>query len=379
MSEANVRENSNIELSDIRKLDILLTQCESSSCENICIDCCAKLGSMEDDDDDGQDGNSGSVGSDSLVIGFVANEKQTDILKTDACEPLLLQSSDVKTLNTNINRHDVISNVPTIISSFVTSASPSNEPSPIEVISLPISTATATAAPTTKRNIHKLQKSNGCEQLSFENDNKSYTIEIQNQPQSISTENTYCSKCGGLTSERDLFVKKRYFSLDKERNELTTNLLQCLNPSDPPKGGSENLLHSRKQCSFDDQNADKSFNKFKNKSSLSVKQPSVMTTCTKCDTKSIKSPPAKKCTSCSIRSLRDKSTKSSQNSLKDTRSRKNSIFFFGSGDKENSLRIKQSSRKTSARGLNPFDEQDADTMAMLGTHIKIPEPVEAVR
>lgn len=62
MSDTNLKTNSSIELSDIRKLDILLTQCESSSCENICIDCCAKLGSVEDDDDDGGGGGDGADG-----------------------------------------------------------------------------------------------------------------------------------------------------------------------------------------------------------------------------------------------------------------------------------------------------------------------------
>lgn len=42
------RTSSCIELSEIRKLDQLLTQCETSSCEHICRDCCAKLGSLED-------------------------------------------------------------------------------------------------------------------------------------------------------------------------------------------------------------------------------------------------------------------------------------------------------------------------------------------
>lgn len=60
MSDTNLGTNSSIELSDIRKLDILLTQCESSSCENICIDCCAKLGSLDDDDDDENNDENGS-------------------------------------------------------------------------------------------------------------------------------------------------------------------------------------------------------------------------------------------------------------------------------------------------------------------------------
>lgn len=47
MFDTRSRSNSYIELSEIRKLDNLLTQCESTSCENICMDCCAQLGSIE--------------------------------------------------------------------------------------------------------------------------------------------------------------------------------------------------------------------------------------------------------------------------------------------------------------------------------------------
>lgn len=47
MFDTSSRSNSYIELSEIRKLDNLLTQCESTSCENICIDCCAQLGSID--------------------------------------------------------------------------------------------------------------------------------------------------------------------------------------------------------------------------------------------------------------------------------------------------------------------------------------------
>ncbi len=47
MFDTRSRSNSYIELSEIRKLDNLLTQCESTSCENICMDCCAQLGSID--------------------------------------------------------------------------------------------------------------------------------------------------------------------------------------------------------------------------------------------------------------------------------------------------------------------------------------------
>lgn len=86
MSDTNLKTNLSIELSDIRKLDILLTQCESNSCENICIDCCAKLGSVEDDDDDGGNGgNFVGVGdnikdesgaTDSLIVNTSATGKE---------------------------------------------------------------------------------------------------------------------------------------------------------------------------------------------------------------------------------------------------------------------------------------------------------------
>lgn len=96
MSDTNLRTNSSIELSDIRKLDILLTQCETSSCENICIDCCAKLGSVEDDDDDdgggggggGGNGNVGSSNEDGNANGDRANGEHgsgiSDILATNS-------------------------------------------------------------------------------------------------------------------------------------------------------------------------------------------------------------------------------------------------------------------------------------------------------
>lgn len=59
--------NSCIELSEIRTLDNLLTQCESSSCEYICKDCCEKLGSIENVEH--QTDNRTTTDDDSMVIG----------------------------------------------------------------------------------------------------------------------------------------------------------------------------------------------------------------------------------------------------------------------------------------------------------------------
>lgn len=99
MSDTNLRTNSSIELSDIRKLDILLTQCETSSCENICNDCCAKLGSSLDDDDDAKDHN-GSGGSDSLIIGSTASATIATISKNDRAAKLRRQ----KMIDINLSR-----------------------------------------------------------------------------------------------------------------------------------------------------------------------------------------------------------------------------------------------------------------------------------
>ncbi|XP_031622923.1 potassium voltage-gated channel subfamily H member 6 isoform X2 [Contarinia nasturtii] len=385
MSDTNLKTNSSIELSDIRKLDILLTQCESSSCENICIDCCAKLGSVEDDVDiigDNKNDENDSGASDSLTTGkeFKAKLQRQHVVNS-------------KYQTRSSEQNDVIPNVPAIISTNA---------SPIDIVPPnPLSNLVAPLRPS--RMVQKLSVS---EHLSFETDAKLN----QQPPQFLHTktdELTYCTKCGGLTNyDKRNLTKKRYFSLDKKCNERTTNFLQCfaINPCDTKKSGSENLLsNSRKQCSFDGGNSEKSFgrlsnnnanncktkqtgddkNHVKNGTNLSWKKGSTQRDCT---------------TSCSNRSLRDKSYRSSQNSLRDNRnSRKNSVFLFGSTDRDTNTQkskknSQQYSRKASTRGpINLHEEQDSETREILlgGTtslskfdkfthEIKIPEPVEAV-
>lgn len=73
------RTNSCIELSEIRTLDNLLTQCESSSCEYICKDCCEKLGSIENVEH--QTDNRTTTDDDSVVIGCDGNNMT---VKSDA-------------------------------------------------------------------------------------------------------------------------------------------------------------------------------------------------------------------------------------------------------------------------------------------------------
>lgn len=70
--------SSCVELSEIRKLDQLLTQCETSSCEHICRDCCARLGSLEDITDH-QDEEEAYVGEELLVV----VEGDCDVIPSD--------------------------------------------------------------------------------------------------------------------------------------------------------------------------------------------------------------------------------------------------------------------------------------------------------
>lgn len=425
MSDTNLRTNSNIELSDIRKLDILLTQCESDSCENICIDCCAKLGSVEDDDDDENANDENGSGSDSLIIGnsCARGEGAAEMTTSNEFTSKLRHQrmADTK-MNRSIDKNDVISNVPAILS---TSASPLD-------VNPPVATTNATAmqiATTLKRHGGLLQKSIDYDHSMpcFENNTKTFhpsdvQYNIQNLHSQIqqnqysratSYELTYCKNCGGLTtSNKQNLTKKQYFSLDKERHEKANNNQQCnvpMNRSQCSNSESENMLSAnRKQCSFDGGNSEKSFGKLSQTIASSNNKktllPTTTTTTSKppCD-RCVKSPPSKKssshrsdgCTSLGNRSLKDKSNKSSQNSLKESRaaSRKNSIFFLSS-DRDSSQKSKrisqQYSRKQSTRGigLNLHEEQDAETREILlgstshstkfPVEIKIPEPVEAV-
>lgn len=325
------------------------------------------------------------------------------------------------------DRNDVITNVPAIIS---TSASPTDivPPNPLANLVGPLAT---------KRHGRVLQKSSGGEQLSFDIDVKSAHAPNPNQqPQPYSHTKSddlaYCTKCGGLTTfDKRNLSKKRYFSLDKERNERTLNFLQCfaMNRTDTQNSGSENLLsNSRKHCSFDGGTSEKSLGRILNGNVNNTKTKQSgdgvagnsggggggggvgggvggSSTTTTNQMKNVTNSSMKKgntqrdcTTSCSNRSIKDKSNKSSQNSLRESRtSRKNSIFHFGSSDRDASQKSKrisqQYSRKASTRGpINLHEEQDSETREILlgGTtshskfdkfphEIKIPEPVEAVR
>lgn len=312
----------------------------------------------------------------------------------------------------------MITNVPAIIS---TSASPTDSVAPVSLVNLVMPLATM-------RHGRVLQKSigGGGEQFSFENDIKTSLAPNLNQhsqqySHTRSDDFAYCTKCGGLTTlDKRNLSKKRYFSLDKERNERTTKFLQCIaaNRIDAAKSGSENLLsNSQKHCSFDGGTSEKSFGRLSNsnvntgkmkqsndcinqtKSGINTAAAAAAAVATTSTTKKGSTFRTAECTtSCSNRSFKDKSNKSSQNSLREQRSsRKNSMFPFGSSERDASTskpkKSSQHSRKASARGpINLHEEQDSETREILlgattATYskfdkiheIKIPEPVEAVR
>lgn len=336
---------------------------------------------------------------------------------------------NTKNLRTPDPSDVIISNVPAIIS---TSASPTDI--------LPLN-AMANNVPslTSKRHGRLLQKSSGCEQYSIENDPKLFqafeNVNVQHSNQQLqqqishtrSDDLTYCTKCGGLTTmDQRSLTKKRYFSLDKDGHEKTTNFLQCLamtQADTSAKSNSENLLssggrnsekssgrpsNSNQNTSNNNQNTN--FNSSASKALLlSARQP-----CDRCyDNGSHTKNGGKESltkkgsrhrsecgTSCTNRQSKDKSNKSSQNSLREPSiGHKNGIFHLGSSDRDSSThrskRVSQQyGRKASTRGtFNLHEEQDAETREILlgGTsntshskfdkfphEIKIPEPVEAV-
>lgn len=340
MSDSDLKLHSCIELSDIRKLDSLLTQCETSSCENICIDCCAKLGSLDEDDD--PTGNSQESSGSAIIPTPPDVVRITNEMKRE--KPTILRQSAV---SGDAGRHEVINNVPTIISSYVSSV----EPKP---------------------------KFDNC----FGEPN---SLIVRGSVPLKRSETKYCSRCGGVKGPETIApaVRPPSCSIDHDCSGQTL----FSNHNELNKGSSENALECQKQYSLESSH----------KTSSSVKQLSLSSACEKCDIgKSGKPlpPDAAAVAGTSKRhihrgghtasSLKDKSNKSS-------RSRKSSLFHFAAADEGegNVSRHKRSAphRKASTRGPYLHEELDAETREILlgGTPhtskleaLKIPEPVEAV-
>lgn len=363
MSDLNLG-NSSIELSDIRKLDILLTQCETSSCENICNDCCARLGSLEDEDDDTSSGkanirlannarkspakgeSAGLPAAEAAAATAMDTAAATSTIEKAAS---LLDAAVATTDAISTSGRDVIRNVPII--SYVTEASTptlnsdrdDDDDDVHRIDPIPLS---AKFAPSSCENVKSIGRNS-----------------LRNPP--LGSTRKFCSKCGGIKidSSQNEYRDKRYFSLDTERTAKTaSNLLSSVHDE---RGGSENTLNScRKHCSFEE-NCGKSGCKGKAG-----------------ERNGLKSPPSKKGSHRSDNTSTKSNPLSSQNSLRDNRSRKNSLFY------DSSLRSKFSTHPSSKRfsmkaamGAND-SEQDAETREILLGKIpeilKIPEPVEAV-
>lgn len=377
MSDNDLKLNASIELSDIRKLDSLLTQCETSSCENICIDCCAKLGSLDDDEYDHQIGNSQDSNDSAIIpspsdIVHITNEIKRD-------KPMILRQSAIsdETKESIILHADVINKVPTIISSYVSSD---------DQITSKQSTLSSTHNNNnhSSHNITKFNEQRSKQISNEQNDHLKLNFGVGgsgDNTHSLSVESIkkndtkYCTRCGGIkNSDSSTQVRKENLNADSQEHNNQLN-----------KGNSENPLECQKQSSLESYH----------KCSSSVKQLSLSSACDKCDNGKLQIS-----TNCeqntlntsklhSNRSQKDKSDKSSQLSSKDGRSRKNSIFRFNNSgdDNDRRKRSKQYHRKASTRGPYLHEEFDAETLEILlgGTHtsklevLKIPEPVEAVR
>lgn len=187
MSDTNLNSSSYIELTEIRKLDNLLTQCESRSCENICIDCCANLGSLDN------------------VMKY-SDYTTPHSCSTNADEPYLMCYDLTAT------------NLVPIVS--VTNAT-------MDILVVNNNNATTTDqqnAVNKAAAMSPLQKQN-----SLNNDR-----------------NNCCRYCKTNATTKQNFSKQRFFSLDKERSEKFNNKFEK-----KVVGGSENtLMKSRKQSSI---------------------------------------------------------------------------------------------------------------------------------
>lgn len=363
MSDSDLKLHSSIELSDIRKLDSLLTQCETSSCENICIDCCAKLGSLDEDDD--PNGNSQESSGSAIIPTPPDVVRITNEMKRE--KPTILRQSAVS--GDAVGRHEVINNVPTIISSYVSSEEPSSSKESV-------SSSQAKRKPTPK-----LDNSFG----------EPNSLAVQGSLPLKRSETKFCSRCGGVKGPEAGAPAARPPSCSIDQDCGGQTLFS--NHNELNKGGSENALECQKQYSLESSH----------KASSSVKQLSLSSACEKCDIgKSGKSlpPDGAAVAGTSKRhlhrgghvasSLKDKSNKSSQISLNRGRSRKSSLFHFAAADEGegNASRHKRSApHRKASRGPYLHEELDAETREILlgGTPhtskleaLKIPEPVEAV-
>ncbi|CAD7078198.1 unnamed protein product [Hermetia illucens] len=343
MSDSDIHTNSCIELSEIRKLDNLLTQCETSSCENICIECCESLSASYADID--------NLARNKVPPGSVrCNQNANATLSGNTASNLLAKLSTK--LNRSLDKHTDVMETHLVNT-----------------------------------------KSAGDESGGSSN--------VGSKCNSLNGSGNEISKKKGFESKRYFSLDKDRSDKDKKTGDRLGN------HSNDNKllGGSENILsNTRKHCSFDRsvivatpavEEVPPGCETIRTKlRKCSVKSTSICI-CDNCAKPGgnlicIRSPGT---TTTGAKKSRDsKSTKSSQNSLKDNfKSGKSSLYDISDKDSTHeSLRSKFSpqalARKISGRTTHDHDHDIADKEALLGHRIegfhhekKLPEPVETVR
>ena len=339
--------NSCIELSEIRKLDNLLTQCESSSCENICIDCCEN---------------------------FVDTSTTENSQSSTEGAGLLLDNTEIQQ---------------------PTTATVDDK--------LPLSLTDSMHKLESKINISNSSSCNIVDEVVSET-KKAACEKTQKQ---LSEENTVCCRYCDANIKRN-FSKHRFFSLDKERNE---KLNVCADNSGDIKCVSENaLVKSRKHCSFKDATEVTKLKQLSVQSTSIVacdkcenyRNANDMCFLNYVAVSNSSSPTKKKIIPGGHKSVRptSMSIKSSQNSLKEPHMCSNKITCSKSIDQSaaekdlTSLRDSKKSKyspqslvkKMSIKSHRHPDEQQLDLENLLAENkfgsfhhdIKLPEPVETV-
>lgn len=248
MSDTNLQTNSYIELTEIRKLDNLLTQCESKSCENICIDCCANIGSLENvlKYSDYTTPHSCSTNADESYFCY----DFTATTAAAAAAPIVpivsvTNPMDFVVVNNNNNNNNATTN-------SLQQKNAANE------IFAAITTAT------------KL--------------NPAAVMQKQKSLNNDKTTTNCCRYCKQNASQKEHFSKQRFFSLDKERSEKFNNKFEKKNVV----GGSENTLMMKNRNKIKDSTACSSTSSSAyNPSATNRKQLSIIKTsviaCENCD------------------------------------------------------------------------------------------------
>lgn len=218
MSDNNLQTNSYIELTEIRKLDNLLTQCESKSCENICIDCCANLGSLEN------------------VLKY-SDYTTPHSCSTNADEPYFC--------------YDFAQPTTAAAAAASSSTAPPSNIIPIVSVTNAMEFVVVNNNNTiTTNNFQQQHQQNAANEMFAAMSAAALNPSLQKQ-KSLNNDkninnNNCCRYCKANATHKENFSKQRFFSLDKERSEKFHNKFE---KKQLVVGGSENtLMKNRNKC-----------------------------------------------------------------------------------------------------------------------------------